>query len=217
MRALLMVMLLWLLAPPALAQNDALPTCELGLHKCDVLRNEALPYWSCMQDTCNTPQTQTNPSCKRGHQSCQQRLKEYYFCVDVSCGNAVNEAGSCERAELECAGSLRDYWSCVKAGCLGDAYKYRDPANQISLPQDLLENTRPPKTPVIPLKGVHERFKFPPAGIEPLEWRSAIPPERRINGSPGNDLECQYGATLICESQDLLSCFCSNGLDPLPR
>jgi hypothetical protein len=197
--------------------------CTIGYQKCDPLRDEPLYYWTCVHDTCNNIVPNSNQDCAVGHSKCTMGLRQYWWCMSNQCNSTYNLYKTCDVGVKTCAPQLNDYWSCVTDVCLGSPYRYRDPTyykknRRVTNPvyrflNDNSVDAYPPDYTAPPLKGVPDRFRYAPKGVNPYDWLSAIPaPTRLLKGTASDHYECGNKRTSInCVDSDISSCQCADG------
>lgn len=188
-------------------------TCKIGLHKCNSLRDESKYYWRCMKDTCASSTGYEEPSCDEGHRKCKFRLDSYWICMGLTCKTSVTSFETCEKGVDVCAPDLNKYWNCVSEICLGDVKKYRNPDPNAD--REDYDEKNPSASKYI-LKGVPDKYKYAPKGVDPLEWVSITPPARTMRGPPSRTLRCLARTSSIAcsDSSDILTCVCSDGSRP---
>ena len=202
--------------------------CDIGYRKCNVLRDDPMQYWTCVDETCLNPPPNANPSCKHGHKQCRPKLRQYWTCMSDTCQIDYDDFKTCKMGETQCASSNTEFWNCVTEECLGSVDKYRNPnyyAKQIkNKTLKYLNLTKMPPTPAKyiapPLRGVSRKYKYAPSGVNGHDWSSTIPaPIRTLNkGTAIAQLVCSNPqASISCQSTDISSCSCSDGSRPKSR
>lgn len=198
--------------------------CEVGLRKCNSLRELGDRYWMCMDDTCtNKAERDKNPLCEKGKDQCVKALDDYRHCVKLMCKSAnIN----CVEGVEACGMPLAKYWDCVSGVCLGSVDKYKDPQvlNQKTYATVPDRDGNPRRVynyddPNIPLLGVPEKFAYAPPGISEKNWRSMEVPEKvAVTHDILAKVECRNRSyTITCTGDHIGTCFCGDGSRPVPK
>ena len=188
-------------------------TCKIGLHKCNSLREEQNYYWRCMKNTCASLTGEEEPSCDEGHRQCKFRLDSYWLCMGLTCKTSVTSFDTCDDGINNCSPDLNKYWNCVSRICLGDVTKFRNP--DPAADDDDYQEDAPEASKYI-IRGVPDKYKYPPKGVDPKEWVSITPPARTMRGPASRTLRCPvFTKSISCrDSSDILTCVCSDGSRP---
>lgn len=191
-------------------------TCTQGQVRCIPLLNESTNYWECMSQTCAKAKDFPSSPCTQSTEACAESLDEYNNCIRTACPNQVRSAPICDKGTKDCKPLLNTYWQCVSTQCFG-----ADPTTARNAVLDTMTYTLPSGR-IIPrprMNSVHPHWKHAPDGIDPLDWASSVPAWRRLRGNPMDQLQCLRpgGAYLHCQSNDLISCTCSDGSPAIPR
>lgn len=189
--------------------------CNAGLAHCAPLRNEEITYWDCMQQTCLEPEKFPEQPCDKASKSCESTLKTYYSCLSSTCPGYQPGTRPCEKGEATCKIQNNLYWDCISTACYGDAITARN-AILDQMTYTRKDGTRIPRPH---LEGVHPNWRHAPDGVDAMDWASSIPPWRRLRGNPINQLQCinRKGTFIHCRTNDIISCYCSDGSAALPR
>ena len=202
-------------------------TCEIGLRKCNAIRNNLENYWVCMEESCNDKALlEKDPNCEEGHKECAGKLTMYRECVRLICKLPPGVYHqTCPAGTKSCGKPLTEYWDCVSNSCLGSVDKYRNPAyveekdKEYPMqrgPDGKLRRVYEIGDPNMPRLGVHPKYQYAPPGVSQAQWETGyIPEEVRVTNDLLQKVECQNrNSTIMCHGDHIYSCVCSDGTRP---
>lgn len=201
-------------------------TCDVGVRKCNALRELGDRYWMCMDQTCaDEKEKAKDPFCVKGKRECNEQLSDYRRCVSLMCKSSDP---NCAEGMEACGIPLAMYWDCVSGICLGSVEKFKDPEN---LKEDGEKYETAPNRdgsprrlyhigePNMPILGVPKKFAYAPPGVtEEAHHSWDIPDDLRVTNDMLQKVECRNRSlTITCTGEHLGSCLCSDGSRPAPK
>ncbi len=205
---------------PEQLDGKSVKTCEYGLRKCDVLRNNVEFYWECVQQNCLSQPKNVRPDCDLGINACTDKQLLYNDCMNLMCGDPAATMDDCPAAQAACNESLRSYWHCVYGICLGPVDEFKRPASEklYMVVQDNKGVKR--RVQVNKKKPIFHNapavYRQVPEGVDPEEWVRDTPQKFLLRNNPSSMMRCMMPAAMLsCSVNDARSCYCSDGTRPI--